>query len=123
MTRSHRARAVVATVGAICLTACSSASGGVSQSKLENKLKSEPVIQTLLHQGGTKAQVTDQLVGCVATALEKNASQSDLKKYVAGKMNLNDVGGKTKGSANNAAAEVRSCAATAANKDRSSAPA
>ena len=111
----------IATV--ITLAACGSSGGSgssVSQSKLEAKLRSEPQIQSLLQQGGTKAKVTSQLVDCVAQALEKDANQSDLKKYVDGKMNLNDIGGKTKGSGNNAKVTVQNCARTAINHDKSS---
>jgi hypothetical protein len=44
------------------------------------------------------------------TALVKNASQSDLKDYVSGKKNLDDIGGATKGSTNAASAQIKSCA-------------
>jgi long-subunit acyl-CoA synthetase (AMP-forming) len=106
----------------LCLAACGSSGGGnsVSQSKLEAKLKSEPSIQSVTVQGGTKAKITDQLVDCIAKALEKNANQSDLKKYVDGKMNLNDVGGKSKGAGNSAQAEAKTCAQNAVSSDKSS---
>lgn len=76
-------------------------------------MKSEPEIQQLMQQGGTKAQVTDQLVSCIATALEKDADSSDLKDYVNGKKNLDDVGCKTKGSSNDAQNEAKNCAQSA----------
>jgi hypothetical protein len=110
--RTGLASAGVAAV-LMSVAACSGSSS-VSQSKLDSKLKSEPEIQQLLQQGGAKATVTSQVVSCIATALEKNASQADLKDYVSGKKNLDDIGGATKGSANAASAEVKSCATNVA---------
>jgi hypothetical protein len=120
--RSHVA--VKASVIAVCIgfvAACSSSGGGgVSQSALEGKLKKEPTIQQLLQQGGKKANLTTKLVDCVATALEKNADPSDLQKYVKGQMNLDDIGGKAKGSANSAKSELTTCAKNVAQSATSS---
>jgi hypothetical protein len=125
MTQHRATLKLTAVAAALCLAACSSSGGGssgsVSQSKLAAKLKSEPSLQTVLHQGGTKAKIANQLVDCIAKALKKDADQSDLSKYVDGKMNLNDVGGKDKGSANKAEADARTCATTAVNNATSSA--
>ena len=123
MTQHRATLKLTAVAAALCLAACSSSGGGssVSQSKLAAKLKSEPSLQTVLHQGGTKAKIANQLVDCIAKALKKDADQSDLSKYVDGKMNLNDVGGKDKGSANKAEADARTCATTAVNNAKSSA--
>jgi hypothetical protein len=71
-------------------------------------------IQQLLQQGGATATVTSGLVNCIATALEKNASQSDLKDYVNGKKNLDDVGGATRGSTNAAQTQAKTCATSVA---------
>ncbi len=110
----QRTAAGVGALGcAVMMTACGS-SGKVSTSKLDAKLQSEPEIQQLLSQGGAKATVTSQLVSCIADALEKNASQSDLKDYVNGKKNLDDIGGATKGSANAANSEAKNCATSVA---------
>jgi hypothetical protein len=123
---SGRIRVGITALGAaVVLAACGSSGGssGVSQSKLETKLKNEPSIQTVLDQGGAKAKVTSQLVDCVAKALVKNADPSDLKKYVNGQMNLNDVGAKAKGSTDTAESEAKTCAQNAVQSDKSSAPA
>ena len=112
-----------ALLAASALAACSSSSGaGVSLGSLESKLKKEPAIQSVLNQGGTKAKLTSQLVDCIAKALDKNANQSDLKKYVSGKLDLNDIGGKSKGSANGAENDAKTCAQQTVAKDKSSAP-
>jgi hypothetical protein len=122
MTRTPGTFKITAVAGVLCLAACSSGSGGsVSQSKLASKLKSEPSIQTVIKQGGTQSKIATELVDCIAKALKKDANQSDLKKYVDGKMNLNDVGGKSKGSANKAEADAKSCATTAVASATSSA--
>jgi hypothetical protein len=97
------------------LAACGGSSK-VSEAKLETKLKSEPEIQQILDQGGAKATVTSQIVTCIADALEKNASQSDLKDYVNGKKNIDDIGGASKGSGDAASAEVKSCATSVATR-------
>jgi hypothetical protein len=102
----------VAACGVVLLAACSS-DNGVSESKLESKIKSEPSIQSVLNQGGTKADVADALVQCIAQALRKDADQDDLKKYVDGKLNLSDVGGRSKGSALDAQADAKTCAQSA----------
>jgi hypothetical protein len=119
----HRATLkLTAVAAALGLAACSSSggSGSVSQSKLAAKLKSEPSLQSVLNQGGTKGKVANDLVDCLAKALKKDADQSDLSKYVDGKMNLNDVGGKDKGSSNKAAADAKTCATNAVNSVKSS---
>jgi hypothetical protein len=123
MTRTPGTFKITAVAGVLCLAACSSSGGGssVSQSKLASKLKSEPSIQTVIKQGGTQSKIATELVDCIAKALKKDANQSDLKKYVDGKMNLNDVGGKSKGSANKAEADAKSCATTAVASATSSA--
>jgi hypothetical protein len=105
--------AVAATLAAVSVAGCSSSGGSVSLSKLETKIKSEPEIQTLLSQGGTKAAVTDALVHCIASALDKDADQADLKKYVSGKLNLDDVGAKAKGATNDAQTVAKNCASSA----------
>ena len=69
------------------------------------------------NEGGTKATVTTQLVDCIAQALENNADQADLKKYVNGQMDLNDIGGAGKGSADSAQSEAENCAKTAVASD------
>ena len=103
--------AVAGMATSLLLTGCSSSGGGgVNQSQLESKIKKEPQIQTLLSQGGKKAKLTDALVGCIAKALKKDADPSDLKKYVQGKLDINDVGGKSKGSASKAKTDVQTCA-------------
>ncbi len=113
---------ITAVAAVLFLAACSSSgSSSVSQSQLAAKLKSEPTIQSVIQQGGTKGKVATQLVDCIAKALKKDASGSDLKKYVDGKMNLNDVGGKSKGSANKAEADAKSCATSAVASDTASA--
>jgi predicted FMN-binding regulatory protein PaiB len=124
MTQHRAILKLTAVAGALCLAACSSSGGGgssVSQSKLSAKLKSEPSLQTVLHQGGAQGKVANQLVDCIAKALKKDADQSDLSKYVDGKMNLNDVGGKDKGSTNKAEADAKTCATNAVSSDKSSA--
>ena len=65
--------------------------------------------------------MTSQLVDCIASALEKNANQSQLKQYVNGKLDLNDIGGKKKGSGQDAQAEAKSCAQSKVAGDKSSA--
>lgn len=105
-----RALLVSLVVAPALLAGCSSSGGsGVSQSKLEAKIKSEPSIQTLLKQGGGKAAVTSQLVGCIATALKKDANQADLQKYVDGKLSIDSVSAKSKGAKSQAAADTRTC--------------
>jgi ABC-type oligopeptide transport system substrate-binding subunit len=123
MTQHRATLKLTAVAAALCLAACSSSGGSssVSESKLAAKLKSEPSLQTVLNQGGTKAKIANQLVDCIAKALKKDASQSDLNKYVDGKMNLNDVGGKAKGSANKAQTDAKTCATNVVNSARSSA--
>lgn len=112
-----------AVVVATCVAACSSSGGGgVSTTKLESKLKNEPAISSVISQGGAKAKVTSQLVDCIAKALKKDADPDDLAKYVDGKMNLNDIGGKDKGSANDAQSDAKTCAQNAVKQDKSSAP-
>jgi hypothetical protein len=112
-TKSFLAVLIAVVVGVLLVSACSSSGGGssskVSESQLESKLKSEPQIKTVLQQAGSKKPVVSQVVTCMAQALEKDASQSDLKKYVDGKLNLNDVGAKGKGATNAAANQVKSC--------------
>jgi hypothetical protein len=107
-----RAVFVSLVVAPALLVGCGSSGGsggGVSQSKLEAKIKSEPSIQTLLKQGGGKASVTSQLVACIATALKKDADQADLKKYVDGKVSIDSVAAKSKGAKSQAAADTRTC--------------
>jgi hypothetical protein len=56
----------------------------------------------------------------VAKALEKDADQGDLKKYVDGKLNLNDVGAKDKGAGDDADNVAKTCATSAASSDSAS---
>lgn len=95
------------------LVGCSSSksSGGVSLTQLEDKLKSEPSIQQAQAQAPPAGKgVVNALIECVAKAMEQQADPNELKQYVQGKLNLNDIGGKSKGSGNAAENEVKNCA-------------
>lgn len=116
MKRTRRSAGWTSIAAVMIVAACSSSSGssgGVSEGALEAKLKNEAAIKTLIDQGGAKAKVTTQLVGCIAKALEKDASPSDLKKYVDGKLDLADIGGKTKGAAADAKTVAQTCVQSA----------
>jgi hypothetical protein len=99
-----RVRAVLVSlvIAPALLAGCSSSGGGgVSQSKLEAKIKS---------------------VGCIATALKKDANQADLKKYVDGKISIDSVSAKSKGAKSQAATDTRTCITQVMSKASSAAP-
>lgn len=116
----------VAFVMGALLVGCSSSksSHGVSLTQLENKLKSEPSIQQAEAQAPpADKNVVNTLIACVAKAMQQQADPTELKKYVDGKLNLNDIGGKNKGSGNAAQNELKSCVGPAVSSAVSSAKA
>ena len=97
---------------AVLATACSSSGGGSNEpttAQLTATLKADPQIKQLESQAGAKAGKVKQVISCIATALEKDADPIDLKQYVAGKLDLADIGGKTKGSAQRAQQDAQTC--------------
>ena len=109
---ARRGAALIVLPGALGLAACGSSGGGsVSQSQLEKKLKNDPQVTQLTAR--LKGSQADVVLSCVAKALKKDADSADLKDYVNGKKNLADIGGKTKGSAQKANTDARTCASKA----------
>jgi hypothetical protein len=105
---------VAVTLVAGLVTGCSSSGGGGSSApttaQLTAKLKNDPQIKQLESRAGSKAGRVKQVIGCIASALAKDADPNDLKRYVAGKLDLADIGGKAAGSAKRAQADTRNCA-------------
>lgn len=110
MIRSRMGVLAVVTAGAVSLAACSSSGGGgPSQSDIEGKLKKDPQLTALesqLHLDKTKVDTVDS---CVAKAMEKYVSKSDIQDYVNGKKQLGDLGAKSKGGGQKADQYTKSC--------------
>lgn len=85
---------------ALVLSACSSSgsgnSGGSSDNgptteQIANKIKSDPQVQALKQQLGSKANKFDAIVDCIAAAAKKDINKSDLTAYVKGQKSLDDL--------------------------------
>jgi hypothetical protein len=102
----------VALAAVLLVAGCSSSGGGSTPSTgtLTAKLKNDPNIKKLEQAAGSKAGKVKQVISCIADALEKDADPDDLQKYVDGKLDLADVGGKAKGSAKHAEQDAAKCA-------------
>jgi hypothetical protein len=104
---------VLATLAATALvaTGCSSGGGGSAPdtATLTAKLKKDPTIKQLESSVAGKTDKIDQIIGCIASALQKDGNPDDLNKYVAGKIDLTDVGGKPGVSEKKAETDTQNC--------------
>ncbi|SHF80577.1 hypothetical protein SAMN05443575_0943 [Jatrophihabitans endophyticus] len=101
---------LTATLGLTAACGSDSDSGGgggsVSQSQLEQKLKSDSDLKTQL-SGKIPSQAMDLTYTCVAKAMKKDLSDSDLKNYVDDKKSINSIG--TKGQSTKLATDLKNC--------------
>jgi hypothetical protein len=85
--------ASVLTGSALMLTACSSSTGNasVSQQQIENTLKKDS--QITVAKAKLSGDKYDKFISCLAQALKKDASGSDVDAYVHGKKKLGSIKG------------------------------
>ncbi|WP_375491501.1 hypothetical protein [uncultured Jatrophihabitans sp.] len=104
--------ASVLTASALVLSACASSTGNasVSQQQVESRLKKDSEITQVKTSVG--AAKYDTFVSCVAKALKKDATGSDLDDYVNNKKSLDDISGNAKA----AKTDAQNCAKAAVSK-------